>query len=121
MKALIVHYIDSEGQKIKLLGLGETEQEARRDAFRFLNRGFNDFEQEEQSGSVVNVSEELYNDHIKYSDQCNVTIDTNSGLCGTSMSDRNFLWSNWAIHALYIDNRCELKSRIKPGDTPWLR
>lgn len=59
MKAIVSIIRTSQGERVSLLGLGESEAEARQAAYRYLNRGFNDFDEELCGRSLVDVAPPL--------------------------------------------------------------
>lgn len=49
----------SYGTSIKVLGMGANETQARKSAYTFLNRGFNDFGKPHAAGRAVPVSDKV--------------------------------------------------------------
>ncbi|NCC41548.1 MAG: hypothetical protein EOM21_19440 [Gammaproteobacteria bacterium] len=59
MKAIITTWVEASGPKIKLLGHGETEAQARVAAYHATHHGHNPYDEELQGGTLVEVGSKL--------------------------------------------------------------
>jgi len=99
MKAIIQKYTDARGEQVALLGIGQSEGEARVAAFAFLNGGHNRFEQETTNGECVEMSEHLkkiWIDAGKWDD----VYDESGGLVESERGDPYTL--DLALGSLYL-------------------
>jgi len=99
MKAIIQKYTDARGEQIALLGIGQSEGEARVAAFAFLNGGHNRFEQETAKGECVEMSEHLekiWIDAGKWDD----VYDESGGIVESERVDPHTL--DLALGSLYL-------------------
>lgn len=99
--------IDS-GDRPHLLGIGDTEHQARVAAYAYLNHGHNDYDQEYLGGTLVNVSEELESLYRK--DSWEEEVDDQGRLVGSCSTDDHMDLLN-ALNCLCIKNG-ELSSEM---------
>ncbi len=59
MKAIIYRTRESRGEMIYMGGWGTSEHEARAHAYRNGHHGFNDFDEEEKDGELVDMADSL--------------------------------------------------------------
>lgn len=74
------------GPSVTLMGWGADEGAARRAAFEYVNRGHNPFDEELQSGHLVEVSPRL-DDLRRRASRWHDTIDGDGNLLGSECSD----------------------------------
>lgn len=102
MKAIITRSMTSRGEYIQLLGVGETEQEARIEAYKWANHGHNEFDDLYMGGELVTVSQSLarlYDAAGQWTDE----FDSVGRLTGSSCPDAYFTLTD-ALGHLKIKN-----------------
>ena len=83
LKAIVCTMQTAQGRKVTLLGIGQSERQARIAAYAHVNHGHNPFDQEYAGGDLVNVSARLAaleHEATKWQD----TLDESSRLIASS-------------------------------------
>ena len=102
MKAIITRSMTSRGEHIQLLGMGETEESARIEAYKAINHGHNEFDELYTGGELVTVSQplaRLYDAAGQWADEYNAA----GQLTGSSCPDAYFTLAE-ALGRLKINN-----------------
>ncbi|WP_311949278.1 hypothetical protein [Halomonas piscis] len=103
MKAIIEISQTSAGQIVTLLGIGNTEVEARRAAYAYVvGRGHNDFDDEYEGGTLLTVSPRLAELVRRGDDAWDDTYDESGRLVESSASD-DYLNMTRALASLRVD------------------
>lgn len=101
MKAIVSVMQESSGERVYLLGMGETEREARIAAYATVNHGHNMYDDEYACGVLCNVSQELVALY-KGADDSLTSYDETTGAITIEAPDEELAFER-ALGRLYLD------------------